>query len=1353
MRAAKIFFLLIALFVIQSSIIAQSSLNYTTENTITGSLITDNLGNAINTSSATNLVNNWVSNQASALQPIGFDLMYMGKYYSHYVAAVNGCIALGISNSPTTMFTASAANDLTRMVAYPPTSANNAPVIAPFWDKMTAAYTGATIRSVLTGNAPNRCRVIEWNNIINNGSTSNLPVSGKFQLRIYEGSGIIEYVYGNMAIVASSTTVTASIGFTAGTMDNQFLALQNLSSFPFTAIATLEPATQSLVNSTAVGDISGLNSTTDGLRRVLKFTPPVLSGSAITGFQTVEIGATNISLKWDDTYSNELGYAVLVSSDNINFSAAATLAANATSYAVGNLTLGNNYYFKVLAFTEGANAASNVISATTVCALNGIYSIGSGGNYTSLSKAVDSIKIKGVSGNVVFELLNNYNSSSEVFPISFPKIAQVPCLANYKITVRPAVNASNISISGASNNPLILLDSVNYVTIDGRPGGIGSSIQLSIINNNAAPVIRFSNASNNKLLYLKIGGGITGTSIYEGVVNFQGSKASGSDNNKLEQCEIFSAAAAPDTKTILLYSSAASGFENNNDSIINCRLYDFSNAAISLTNFSDGWVIQSNSFYNSSSNINYRSSVSVVKIYALASVIPHQVSNNYFGGMAALGQGNMMQVAYKGSFSCVDALGKVDILNNSFTRMRFVSGVDTSNAKIRFINIEDFSGNYIYNIIGNQIGSANLNDSLHFTQSNFDNNMNVTGIFVNAQAGSFISNNQINQLRCYSTNGNISLNGILVFNGLAAINNNIIGSPAIANSIINYCNAPTTAISAYSAFSRINNNTISRISALSGDNQSSITGIYTNGGTLDSICFNKIFHLKNGNGAISNSPVLTGISASTNSGGYQNLIGSNQVYSLVNNCTEGGGTVIGIQSNANINIMGNFVRNLYSLCTSNITSVYGILIPNKYSVLENNMVSLGLDSNGNSLTAGNLYFAGISGGELMKHNSVFIGGNNVEDGFMGSACFLFLGNALPTNNMNNIFFNARSNASAASSAKHQCANIDISYSCDYNLYYYSGTGGIMGTFLGNRYTSIADWRTGSGRDLNSIFIDPSFIAPTGNSNTINLHLNYGSPAEGAGWSAYTSDKDFDMENRNFLTPVDIGADAGNYANCPIADAGWDYTMFEGGSIQLGSAPISNVQYLWTAPGFTSTIANPVVSPVVNTLYVLKVSSGNCVSYDTVMVNVFPAPPFVICPGGSTSINANIQGNIYQWQVNTGNGYDSLSNNSNYSGVHSNTLQLMNIPSSFFGYKYRCLVDTTTDIARVLRVENVWTGAVNNLWSNTGNWSCGALPDGNTVVYISSGTVVLDVNGICRSIYVAPGASFTVSPGVTLTVTH
>ncbi len=143
------------------------------------------------------------------------------------------------------------------------------------------------------------------------------------------------------------------------------------------------------------------------------------------------------------------------------------------------------------------------------------------------------------------------------------------------------------------------------------------------------------------------------------------------------------------------------------------------------------------------------------------------------------------------------------------------------------------------------------------------------------------------------------------------------------------------------------------------------------------------------------------------------------------------------------------------------------------------------------------------------------------------------------------------------------------------------------------------------------------------------------------------------------------------------------------------------------------------------------------------------------PSGSTSITSNLSGTNYQWQLSSNNGasFSNISNSSNYSGVNTATLQLNNIPSSFAGYIYRCVVNGSPGNQSPIHFVNNWTGAVSTLWSNPANWSCAVLPDAYTDVVVQTGSVQLNINGTCRSITLRPTVSFTANAGSRLTVTH
>ncbi|MFT3682604.1 MAG: glycosyl hydrolase family 28-related protein [Ferruginibacter sp.] len=147
--------------------------------------------------------------------------------------------------------------------------------------------------------------------------------------------------------------------------------------------------------------------------------------------------------------------------------------------------------------------------------------------------------------------------------------------------------------------------------------------------------------------------------------------------------------------------------------------------------------------------------------------------------------------------------------------------------------------------------------------------------------------------------------------------------------------------------------------------------------------------------------------------------------------------------------------------------------------------------------------------------------------------------------------------------------------------------------------------------------------------------------------------------------------------------------------------------------------------------------------------------YMLCPGGiNSSLLSNITGSSYQWQVNTGSGFTNAADGTNYAGTTASVLQLNNIPSSWYGYQYRCLVSGTSySDTFTLKFTDTWTGAGGTSeWENAANWSCGVVPDANTDVIIRSGTVVLNSNTSCRSISVSNGASFTINGGFTLNLT-
>ena len=88
---------------------------------------------------------------------------------------------------------------------------------------------------------------------------------------------------------------------------------------------------------------------------------------------------------------------------------------------------------------------------------------------------------------------------------------------------------------------------------------------------------------------------------------------------------------------------------------------------------------------------------------------------------------------------------------------------------------------------------------------------------------------------------------------------------------------------------------------------------------------------------------------------------------------------------------------------------------------------------------------------------------------------------------------------------------------------------MFGFFNSLDVANLPAWKTAVGQDATSFEANPQYLDPT--NATPNLHINsaVASAAEGTGADVGVTN-DFDGETRASLTPVDIGADAGNFTS-------------------------------------------------------------------------------------------------------------------------------------------------------------------------------------------------------------------------------
>jgi hypothetical protein len=143
--------------------------------------------------------------------------------------------------------------------------------------------------------------------------------------------------------------------------------------------------------------------------------------------------------------------------------------------------------------------------------------------------------------------------------------------------------------------------------------------------------------------------------------------------------------------------------------------------------------------------------------------------------------------------------------------------------------------------------------------------------------------------------------------------------------------------------------------------------------------------------------------------------------------------------------------------------------------------------------------------------------------------------------------------------------------------------------------------------------------------------------------------------------------------------------------------------------------------------------------------------YILCQNGSDSISAVLNGPTYQWQADTGTGFTNITDNAFYKGTSNKWLQLVNIPTSFNGSTYRCIVGNLMSDEYRLKIQNTWAGSVSTRWEDPLNWACGQLPDANTDVIITKGNIVVHANTTIRSLTISPGATLTVASGAHITI--
>jgi len=443
--------------------------------------------------------------------------------------------------------------------------------------------------------------------------------------------------------------------------------------------------------------------------------------------------------------------------------------------------------------------------------LGGLYTVGSGGNFPTLTAAVNAYNIAcSLTSAVIFELI-----PAGVIPETYPIIIRnhADASAVNTLTIRPSATTSS-GYSSINDTELFKLDGARYVTFDGRQGGVGTSKSISVTNaGNLGAAFRFINdAQHNTIKYCDIRSqskSVTGGTIVFSTTSVSG--GTGNDHNTIDNNQIKDPSVGQEPINAIFSLGTASA---GNDSIVitNNNIFNYYNATNSTAGIfassnNNAWTIIGNRLFQESP-LGSRLYTAAASHYAIriTSGAGYTINNNIIGFDNASGSGitkmigNSVTLAgfptgysvagisvaitYTGISCSFDPAGTVSAIDGNTIggiAMYTSSGITTQEGMLCGISVLSGNAN-IGTIAGNTIGATTGSNSIYAATATSGGT--VVGIYTNSTGTVAIQNNNIGGITASGTT-NTKAAGITAINttGTAnyTISNNIIGNADAGN--------------------------------------------------------------------------------------------------------------------------------------------------------------------------------------------------------------------------------------------------------------------------------------------------------------------------------------------------------------------------------------------------------------------------------------------------------------------------------------------------------------------------------------------------------------------------------------------
>lgn len=709
-------------------------------------------------------------------------------------------------------------------------------------------------------------------------------------------------------------------------------------------------------------------------------------------------------------------------------------------------------------------------------------------SYPTLKAAFDAVNAGTYTGDMIIKFRGNTTETAS----AVLNASGVGASSYSRILIYPA--RTGVTVTGNLAAPLVSLNGARNVTFDGRVNGVSDPYQFTFINNNTSSTaetstFRFVNsAQNDTIRYVNIQGASTATA--GGNVYFAGATAGTGNSNNVITLNRITGLSASNRPVNAIYSQGNNARVNTGNIIHNNEIFDTFNPAITshaihVGAISSAFSITNNSIYSTSS----LSPSAATSYYGIrinnTSGNAFVVSNNHIGGSAALSAGNFTKTASNNNpFFAIDLNVGPTASSVQGNIIRNITYSNNGNANFSAVNVGAGEVN-VGTSVGNIIGAAVGNGSITF--SNATTGGEFFGISVSGAEAVNVQNNTIASINVGNAAANAT-NFRAIFKSATAGNftasRNIIGSLSTANSIQTTSASTGNAQTLYGIYSegtgaivveenQIENLTNATTNVTTGT-LGRVNGIWINAGSSNAINSNTVRNL-----TIANLNTATDFNASAVginlTGTMSNrTVNDNRISFVSNTNASYAGLVFGLYfrsaTTGTNTVNRNFIHNITS--TSASATVVGVVKSTSAATFANNIISLGANA-----TAQTLYgfydVGGASNTTNLYFNTIYISGS----GGAVSSMALLVNSADNTRNFrNNIFHNARSRTGGSGShyAIFYNAAGNSNLTTNYNNYLATGTNGVLAAYGGSNRATLADLRTATGGDVNSMSTLPQY---------------------------------------------------------------------------------------------------------------------------------------------------------------------------------------------------------------------------------------------------------------------------------------